>query len=947
MDPQLSAQVSGSRNVVIQVLGGSGHTISVGTGPVLRLNGLERLSQQPIRTELDLLKAQHQKTRLVGRDRDFESLWQWLHSNRRISIRTLVGPGGTGKTRMAIALLARLASEDAPWQGGFVLPQDLSSYGSAQNLSELSWNRPTLVIVDYAASSAGALRKVLQKLACAPDDGHPLRLLLLERFAERTSGWYQQLFDASWSTGTGELFDPAEPIPLEAVQAAVLRRTILEDTVAAVAELRKESPLIVPAGGAVPDFDRLLEKPDWENPLVLMMAGLTAYSTGWIGALSLSRTDLALKVAERERTRIERIPPDNPAARGLLVHMAACATLTNGLTLEAARASSAEESAALQLDYPGGNGQLAADLMTALHGDKGIAPILPDIVGEAFVLLALADPLQDASATVLRAAKREPLPVATTIVHALQDFHHTGRKAPADWLRALAESAESDVALLEGIERALPDQTLELRELAVRVTEALLNRLADLPPEVQSGERARAERSGLLNNLAVRLSDLGRREEALAAAQEAVHLRRELAAARPDAFLPDLATSLNNLANSLSELGWREEALAASQEAVCLRRGLAATRPDAFLPDLAASLNNLAIRLSDLGRREEALATAQEAVRLYRELAAARPDAFLPDLAASLNNLANMLSDLGRREEALVAAQEAVRLRRDLAAARPDAFLPNLAGSLNNLAAALSELGRRKEALAIAQEAVRLYRELAAARPDAFLPNLATSLNNSAAMLSELGRREEALASAQEAARLFRELATARPDAFLPDLAMSLHTLAIRLSELGRREEALAAAQEAVRLRRELAAARPDAFLPNLAVSLNNLANMLSELGRREEALATAQESLLLCRELAGARSDAFLPVLARSLAVLGVCLREDGRHSEAAQSFHEALAALAPLFERHPQALASLIAQIARYYLEAAARAEAPPDFELLVRIARVLKNLKGGESE
>jgi hypothetical protein len=141
-------------------------------GRYYRLTSLERLSQRPVRTELDLLKAQHQKTRLVGRDRDFESLWQWLHSDRRILIRTVVGPGGTGK--------ARLASEDAQWQRGFVIPGDLSWYGAAQDLAELSWDQPALVIVDCAAFSTGALRKVLPKLACAPDDGHRLRLLPLE-----------------------------------------------------------------------------------------------------------------------------------------------------------------------------------------------------------------------------------------------------------------------------------------------------------------------------------------------------------------------------------------------------------------------------------------------------------------------------------------------------------------------------------------------------------------------------------------------------------------------------------------------------------------------------------------------------------------------------------------------------------------------------------------------
>jgi hypothetical protein len=100
-----------------------------------------------------------------------------------------------------------------------------------------------------------------------------------------------------------------------------------------------------------------------------------------------------------------------------------------------------------------------------------------------------------------------------------------------------------------------------------------------------------------------------------------------------------LAMSLNNLSNRLSGLGRREDALAASTEAVQVYRELAAARPDAFLPDLAMSLNNLSNRLSGLGRREDALAASTEAVQVYRELAAARPDAFLPDLAMSLNNL--------------------------------------------------------------------------------------------------------------------------------------------------------------------------------------------------------------------------------------------------------------------------------------------------------------------
>ena len=49
----------------------------------------------------------------------------------------------------------------------------------------------------------------------------------------------------------------------------------------------------------------------------------------------------------------------------------------------------------------------------------------------------------------------------------------------------------------------------------------------------------------------------------------------QLAGARPDAFLPDLATSLNNR-RLLADLGRRQDALAAIEEAVTIRR---AARP--------------------------------------------------------------------------------------------------------------------------------------------------------------------------------------------------------------------------------------------------------------------------------------------------------------------------------------------------------------------------------
>ena len=94
---------------------------------------------------------------------------------------------------------------------------------------------------------------------------------------------------------------------------------------------------------------------------------------------------------------------------------------------------------------------------------------------------------------------------------------------------------------------ALPDQTLALRETAARLYGRIPASLRELKQATPEAESTRWRATPALNNLGVCLSKLGRREDALAAAREAVDIYRRLAAERPDAFLPDLAMSLNNL----------------------------------------------------------------------------------------------------------------------------------------------------------------------------------------------------------------------------------------------------------------------------------------------------------------------------------------------------------------------------------------------------------------
>ena len=55
-----------------------------------------------------------------------------------------------------------------------------------------------------------------------------------------------------------------------------------------------------------------------------------------------------------------------------------------------------------------------------------------------------------------------------------------------------------------------------------------------------------------------------------------------------------------------------------TEEAVATYRELAAASPDRYRPDLARSLSNLGVAFSELGRPQEALPVTEEAVATYR-----------------------------------------------------------------------------------------------------------------------------------------------------------------------------------------------------------------------------------------------------------------------------------------------------------------------------------------
>ena len=478
-----SANVFGNDNIIVQAIDSVVNVTVEAARPFLRLTQYVERTKLATRetSEVALLSSYRgDVVPLIGRDREMSDLGRWLNNPAPISVRVLIGAGGRGKTRLALEMARAISKDD--WLAGFVDAKELDRFRGQGGVERWRWNTPVLVIVDYAASRAGQIRDWLSELVDASVEGRPkLRLLLLERQANRSFGWLSAVFgsgDDDNSRAAIALLDPKEPVELAALGDVESRRTVF----AALLKVAN-GKLEAPSPGADAKFDRLLADIKWAgDPLYLMMAGLAAAKSGVREALSLSRGDLALSTARRELGRIGKIG----AARGVdeqhlfpgafVRHMAVMATLLQGLTLAEARALATKEREALgsSASLDGTMGALT-DAMPGSGENDGVAPILPDIVGEGAILAWLgpkggitargADPQK-----CIEAAAGIALPkVSEMLVRTAQDFAAAGHAEPALWLEALAGAPETDFGALMEIANALPHRTLTLRELAVRL----------------------------------------------------------------------------------------------------------------------------------------------------------------------------------------------------------------------------------------------------------------------------------------------------------------------------------------------------------------------------------------------------------------------------------------------------------------------------------------------
>ena len=825
-----------------------------------------------------------------GRRDDLAWLERWWDDPGQLIV-MVTGPAGVGKTRLVTEFAL---GRPAPWISRWLR----EGRGADVVAAIRGCGDPALVLVDDADQRSD-LATLLESLKEDRGAGPAVRILLISRAAGLAGRLAAALGDRSRGLleGVGER-------PLGTFGSADDRARWFGEAVRAYARARQVPPPDLPAhlSGPVTDPAEPILTLHAQALLAVLDSEGSRPMRPRAEVMPFDRVAAALFAHEHHRWQVSARRPEfglTDLTSPVQTHAIAALLLASPADLEQAVAALR---CLPELVSEASEERRANIARWAVHLYPGDPPwpiqIKPSVLAGWFTVTQLTQspelaavlramtPTQEAALLVLLARASDYIPQAAQLFADVIGGD-TVRLAGAGVTAALVASAGQprlDGELASLVLRA-SWPTDALRRAEERLTESLPRTRAAAAQVQVKIARADGNAAGLanaLNYLWTCLEALGRYEEALAPAEEAVGLWRPLASGNP-AHQPGLATALRNLARCLDTTGRYEEGVAAAEESVGLWRPLASGNP-AYQPGLAVALNNLGACLWYLGRYEEALAAMEESVGLWRPLTVGSADV-RARAAWALNNLGICLQSLGRDEEGLAYAEESVGLWRLLASGNP-AHQPGLAAALESLGTRLWRLGRYQEAVAAAEEAVGLWRPLASGNP-ARQPGLVMALNDLGICLDALGRYREAVAAAEEAVGLWRPLASGNP-AHQPNFAMTLNNLGTYRNHLDRHEEALAAAEESVGLWRPLASGNP-AHQRGLAMAVENLGICLGYVGRYEEALAAAEESVGLWRPLASG-NPAHQPSLAKALGNLGVPLNALGRYEDALAAAEESV---------------------------------------------------------
>jgi tetratricopeptide (TPR) repeat protein len=597
-----------------------------------------------------LLRSDYKVVPFHGRRQELADLAAWCEDGEEIGLRLVTGPGGQGKTRLALEMIGW--AEGREWTAG-----RLRTDCDERTLRELcALPGDALAVVDYAEARPDLLASLLTAAGERPAGRGRLRLLLLAR----SSGeWWTQTRVTAPDRAAALMYDAEYELPA-LFGAAEDRPLMFREAVQRFAE----------AGGypteEVEPFEELVED-RFSSALALHMAALAALLDR-DESLPASETfrDAAGRVLDHE----QRYWSATARAAGLPDHRPR--TLRAAMTaVTCCGAADRDEAVRLMECVPDLAGEHRrilgqyADWAHQLHpGEHWLNPLEPDPLAERLVADALAQQ-PDLTAALGRAAHvpHQQGTLWTVLVRTAARFPAVREAFPeilangSDglWLAgamvasylprpdllqpALTDSvgAVGDPTFLLGAVQTMPHSHRNC-DLKIAAAEQALRRY-------RAAERNIPAEAELHASLADGLVSANRFEEALEPLRVAAGLYRDLARDEPDRYGKAYVRALCNHATQLTNCDHHKEALE-----VCTQVFAAAERHcdagDAFMWAQIWWVRSTVLKNQE--RPEKACKAMARAVEECRTAARSSPAA-RAHLPITLANLANRLSDVPTR----------------------------------------------------------------------------------------------------------------------------------------------------------------------------------------------------------------------------------------------------------------------------------------------------------
>jgi tetratricopeptide (TPR) repeat protein len=723
----------------------------------------ELLRHQPrfaIESDIDpddprsLFLYQARKVQVFGRESVQEALCDFLgqhdKTTRPFAWWLLTGPGGTGKSRLALELC--LEARKLGWSAGRLdKTQDIKDWAGWKPV------KPTLIVVDYAALRIEETKesrrlgvRISDLAARSGEFEFPVRMLLLER--DPLGHWYEKL----WEVGVERMLMEKtfhriaekslhlEPLDEEAIRSIFdsIAPNLLDDWKTTYARFCKFDPRSRPL------FAAFLAETLRDNP----------------GSVEFDQEDVLRSIIKRYSSRIWEPAgiryegPDSDVSSKKHIALLVLATMCRGLELKADLFGSLD-GIPESVDHfnPDWHHTLSGE-----HPEDTLAPLQPDMLGELFVLDYFGEPSNKLRLPLLHetAFDRNPLDTVAFISLAAMDF--PGHPTLDALIMRIPEThrAKAGWCLLAGWLLSMFDSPEPLKLEKAEKLYGLLNELAGKHPDHNEYQWVMADASLTYTNT---LRTFGRLDNAIEVANRTIGIYEHLINSEGCKNLRgDLAWAHSSLGVALEADHQLVGAVDAYDKAIAICEQLINKEGRKELrSNLAGLYGNRGEAMRIQGEPSIAVAYGEKTIKIYEQLVEKEGRSDLRgDLAKAYSNQG--LAE--RAQDQLGAAgkyhTKAIQIRKELVeeGGRED-FRNDLAASYSNRGIVLDAQGQTDNAMEDHDRAIEIREELVKQESRTDLQNdLAMAYNNRSGVHGEKEDYESAFSDISRAIELYSRL---------------------------------------------------------------------------------------------------------------------------------------------------------------------------------------------